>query len=589
MTNFNELTERVDNIRKNFAMNIKTIEHNGVIFPEIPEYVTKNNFKLANETIPDLAKEMLFAWSTLKDNYAKDKVYVKNFWSCLKPELTSKQQKLKFPEDFGKVLQNMANIKTQYSEKKKEYNKAHKKEVEKQKADKKEKYGYATINGEKVEIANPLIEGPRIFIGRGDCAYRGSWVYRVEPEDVVLNSTKKISCPVKGHNWGKIVKKNTMGIATYTEWVGVNGLKINKTIWLANTSEGKANNDQHKFEKARLIDKNWKKITHIIKDWCESDDKYDQQVGCCAYLVANFGIRAGNRSGARENGVVGASTLKVGNVILHDNNEVELKFLGKDSMEYNGTRKVDPIVYKILKSLQKGKDKNDKLFSSINSGDVNWLFKNMSIKGLEDLTNKNFRTYYGTSLLAKEIQKRDWSKDMTDKQFKNQYDDCVLEVAKKLNHKKTISKEQLAKLDESSKGKLQKAKERLKSVKEKVENKIYQLEEKKHKLQTKKPKGYTNMIKEITQEEREWKDWLVEETQYFKDIKSELKGKLENKDISLGTSKQNYSNPSIAYSLAKYCDKNPELILSKALVKRFNTWIDIKSLDEKYWEKYPNV
>ena len=95
--------------------------------------------------------------------------------------------------------------------------------------------------------------------------------------------------------------------------------------------------------------------------------------------------------------------------------------------------------------------------------------------------------------------------------------------------------------------------------------------------------GYT--INDYVMNDKE----IIEFSKLSDDGSNKSKDKLENKDVSLGTSKSNYSNPKIAYSLSKYCRKDPKIILSPALVKRFDSWVDINSIDQAYWMEYPNV
>ena len=122
-----------------------------------------------------------------------------------------------------------------------------------------------------------------------------------------------------------------------------------------------------------------------------------------------------------------------------------------------------------------------------------------------------------------------------------------------------------------------------------MELKLDKIADKKDALKANKPRGYLAQLKELSEEEREIREKLAEAEQTFKDSKHEIKYKLENKDDALNTAKTNYSNPKIAYSLCKYCKKDPKVILSKALIEKFNAWVDFESIDENYWKDYPNV
>lgn len=551
-------------------------------FPE--EYQIKG-YKLNSEDLSPLAEEMLWAWSTLAEKYAMDKVYQENFYSCLEVELSPSQRKLEFPADFSNILSVMNREKVALSEKRKQYNKEHRKEISEEKQKRKDKYGYALVDGEKVELANTMIESPRIFIGRGSCSLSGNWVYRVKPEDVSINSSVSYPCPIKNHNWREVKFKDTMSIATYTENVG-NRMNINKAIWFSPKSEFKADSDMEKFEKARLLQINLKKVNKAIENACKSSDKKTMQIGSCAYLISVFGIRAGNPN-EKENGVVGASTLLVNNIELGDKHNVTLDFIGKDSIHFIGTKRVSDYAYTSLCNCMAEKHGLDRLFDLITSNDVNKFLQGILPDILPLLSGKTFRTEFGCSLLASEIQGHDWE-NLTDKEFKVLYDKCVLTVAKKLNHQKTVSKEQGKKIDNSVKERLNKAGEVLKNRRESIKIKLQKLLDTriKYKLQY-SGKILKEKLDELDEKKRELEGKLVLAESRYKNLKEELTLKKNNKSINLGTSKANYSNPKIAYSLCKCYNKDPKLIYSKSLIERFDTWA--KDVDTDYWKKYPFV
>lgn len=551
--------------------------------PYIDEYYSnKNKMNLSYRAI-----KMLFAWSTLADKYKEDKVYQKNFHTSLKTELTKEQKVFNFPTDFENVLSEMRVIKEKYAEEKKEYNKLHRKEIAEENKKWKEEYGYAFVDGEKVEIGNSLIESGRIFIGRGDSSWRGYWVEDVMPEDVCINSSYPFPCNYGTHKWKKVSFKDTMSIATYTEhFVGKKDVTIQKAIWFSNKSSFKADSDEEKFENARLLQVNIKKVTKTIKDAFLSEDVKTRQIGCCAYIISKFGIRAGNED-KRDNGVVGASTLKVENIELFaDTQEVHLNFLGKDSMIFDNTLKVDVDVLLPLWKCIDGKNCKQQIFDKITSHDVN-EFLNSICKDIPHLTGKLFRTTFGTSLLAEEIQKRDWN-NLTDKQFKNQYMDCAKVVTIKLNHKKTLTKEQNEKIDESTKKKIKKAKETYDKSRYSIEKKISKLNDLKADYEKcLEGKLLKSKLEEINQQKKELHEKLELAEQKYKDTKKLVKANSENRDIALNTAMTSYSSPKVAYSLCKDTNHSPTTIYSKTLVERFNVWANDVSVD--YWKNYPNV
>lgn len=555
---------------------------NCIKFPKKPSYLNED-FGFSK-----LATEMLFAWSTLADKYKNDKVYQKNFYSCLKTQLNEEQKNLSFPSDFENILLKMKSIKEKYAEEKKLYNKEHRKEIALEKAKEKEKCGYALVDGVSMEIGNRLIESSRIFIGRGENSYRGCWVEEVKGSDITINTSDKnyecydnngISCKIE-------FKPDTMSVATYTEHVMCKNINIQKAIWFSNKSSFKADSDEEKFENARLLQINLKTVKKAIKDAFLSENDKERQIGCCSYIISTFGIRAGNED-KRDNGVVGASTLKVENIELYtDTQEVHLKFLGKDSMMYDNTLKVDVDVLLPLWKCIDGKSCKEQIFDKITSHDVNEFLNNIC-EDIPHLTGKLFRTTFGTSLLAEEIQKRDWD-NLTEKQFRNQYMDCAKVVTIKLNHKKTLTKEQNEKIDESTKKKISRVKETFNKSKTSLEKKINKLNDLKADYE-KCLEGslLESKLREIEEQKKELNFKFEEAKQKFKDTEKTVKDNSENREIALNTAMTSYSSPKVAYSLCKDTNHSPTSIYSKTLVERFNVWASDTPTD--YWKNYPNV
>lgn len=76
-----------------------------------------------------------------------------------------------------------------------------------------------------------------------------------------------------------------------------------------------------------------------------SDDIIDNQLGVCTYLIDKLALRVGNEKGDDEADTVGCCSLRVEHIKLEDSNKITLDFLGKDSMRYQNTVEVDPLVH----------------------------------------------------------------------------------------------------------------------------------------------------------------------------------------------------------------------------------------------------
>lgn len=550
-------------------------------FPTDPSYV-KDYFESQSKYNYDTCK-YLFMWSTLADKYANDKVYQKNFWTSLKTVINKELKTLAFPTDFKNDLLKMKEIKIKYSEDKKLYNKKYKEEIKLEKEKEKKEFGYATVDDKIVEIGNRLIESSRIFIGRGECKYRGTIIADVVAEDVKINSSKPYPCNMEGHDWGEVSFKDNMSIATYTEHNLENTVKIEKAIWFSTKSEFKADSDEHKFEKSRLLNLHLAKVNKAIKEKCLSNDMKDKQIGCCAYIISKFGIRAGNED-KRDNGVVGASTLKIENVeIISDKKSICLEFLGKDSIAYSQTLKVDEWILKPFWDIMciEGslvRNCKEQIFNKINSNDVNKFLQSIC-KDIPDLSNKTFRTEWASDILAKLMRETNWE-NLSDKQFKLKLDEIQIQVAKKLNHHKTIDSDKMKDDKKKNKEKIKLAKEKLEKNKQEYANKILLYEN------TLKVSNDSNKIKTCKEKIKYYKEKEKKDIEKFLEMKAQMDFKISVGDISLQTSRLNYCDVRLYYSLLNKYEKRADLIFTKALQERFK-WA--KNTSSDFYEKYPRI
>ena len=294
----------------------KSLTHNGVLFPQ--SFESKGFNKIDNIEISLLAEEMLWKYSPYMFNrFKNDEVFIKNVWTDLKPQLPKELQNKEFPKDFTKLFVAMQVASENLKLQKSEYNKSHKKEIEKEKNEHKEKYGFCYKNGKKTEVGNFVTEGSRWFISRGDL--RGRWVSSVNAEDVEINSSEKIPCTQEGHNWKKVELRDTDYIATYKINIGFGTAYVDKFVWLSANSEDKQKDNEHKYEKARKLLLKIDEIEKTVLKDIQSKNKLKRENALITYVVLTYGIRIGNDLGEdnfRDKNVRGASTLCVENIEL---------------------------------------------------------------------------------------------------------------------------------------------------------------------------------------------------------------------------------------------------------------------------------
>jgi len=306
---------------------------------------------------------------------------------------------------------------------------------------------------------------------------------RVDPEQVSLNLSECSAvpkCPVPGHAWGDI-RHDPRGqwLATWKENIN----NQSKYMQLAAQSSFKGKSDRSKYNKAALLCKYIEKIRKSYKKDLKSKDSETKQLATATWVIDQLALRVGGEKDTEEEAdTVGCCSLRVEHLHFDpngeggDNKEIELEFLGKDSMLYKQTidfgaelyNKNDGMgtqVYENLKSFCKKKKPSDDIFTSINPTLLNNHLKTF----MDGLSAKVFRTYNASRTLQEELHKKEkapgWSR-MTANEKVAEYNAANREVAILCNHQKTVSKAQETQL-EAIQGKiktLRKQKKQLKGI-----------------------------------------------------------------------------------------------------------------------------
>jgi DNA topoisomerase-1 len=113
----------------------------------------------------------------------------------------------------------------------------------------KKKFGYAIVNGKRVEVANWIAEPSCIFVGRGDHPKRGRWKEGPGEEDIILNLSP--DAPRPPGRWKEIIwEPNRMYIA---KWRDKLTGKI-KYVWFSDSTFLKQRREYKKFRKAEKLD-----------------------------------------------------------------------------------------------------------------------------------------------------------------------------------------------------------------------------------------------------------------------------------------------------------------------------------------------
>ncbi|ARF10236.1 DNA topoisomerase IB [Hokovirus HKV1] len=522
----------------------KTFEHNGVLFPPLykPHKVPiiYNNQRII---LPPLAEEYATLFAKYKEHeYFNNKVFRKNFWNDWSKVLKDTPIKSLDDCDFSLIY----NYLLEQKEQKKIINP----EEKKAKEEDEKKYKVAYVDGKEQEVGNFRIEPPSIFIGRGCHPKLGSIKKRIMPEDITINIGKNAKIPVPPYGkWKNVIHDNN--VRWLASWLDTINDKT-KYVFLGSRSDWKAESDKNKFDFARKLKKNIKRIRENNDINMSSPEEKIRQIAVALYFIDKLALRVGNEKGEDEADTVGVTSLRCEHIHLLENNTVKLDFLGKDSIRYTNKLQVTELVYKNIKGFLNNKTKNDDLFDRINSNDLNKYLNDF----LDGLTAKVFRTYNASHLLQKELNKitKKYNDipdiDKTNKLYDG-FNKANAAVALLCNHQKKVSKtfnEQINKITQM----INKNRKEIKKIQASSEELTQAKKERIKKLQKK-----------------------ILELKAKKNLKIDLKG------VSLDTSKTNYLDPRITIAFAKKHNLSLDKLFSKKLQDKFFWAMDV-SADFKF-------
>jgi DNA topoisomerase-1 len=269
------------------------------------------------------------------------------------------------------------------------------------------KFGYSLVDGHLEKVGNYNMEPPGAFRGRGEHPKMGKLKQRVSPEQVMINLSECAPvprCEVPGHAWGDLRHDPTV------QWLCQWKENINnqvKYMQLAAQSSFKGKSDRSKYNKAAKLCGNIDKIRADYKKNLKSKSLEVRQIATAMWVIDRLALRVGGEKDTEEEAdTVGCCSLRVEHLKFDpnqdggDNREIELEFLGKDSMLFKQTIDFGSVlytenngmgeqVYENFKLFCKKKKPSDDVFS-----DLTPTVLNAHLKGImEGLTAKVFRTY----------------------------------------------------------------------------------------------------------------------------------------------------------------------------------------------------
>ncbi len=511
---------------------MRQLVHNGVFIPPY-EYrglsirVNGERIRLTPEQ-----EEMAIAFAKQPPERMEDKVFVKNFLKDFYAALGLNGSAQNDAIDFSEVKQWVEQEKQCKERMTKEEKKALSEKRKLLREELKQKYGYAVIDGEKVEIRY-TVEPPCIFAGKGKHPLRGRWKPRVKYEDITLNLSPDAPTPPvpDGGEWGgRTWDPDAIWIA---RWKDKLTGKM-KYIWLGETAPVKQERERSKFDMAMSLKDNLDKIKMLVRKGLESGDEFERQVATAIFLIDLLKLRVGDEKDRDELDTKGVTTLTKNNVKMLGEDTVEFNFLGKAAVRFHRTVKLPQVVVRNLRELVE-KTPGKRLFPKLRSEHVNEFLS----KAMPGLTSKIFRTYYASKAVFEKLY--EFKTRPGDPEYKKLFIAKLanLEAAKVLNHKRTLPKNWSQRLEKQV--------ERVRKVLREIEEANRILKEKPTKTRRRRLKR----LRERLQRER---------------IKLELMRR--TRDYNLNTSLNSYIDPRIYLEWSRKNSFDLNKIYSKSLQRK---------------------
>ncbi|MDH4213815.1 MAG: DNA topoisomerase I [Candidatus Thorarchaeota archaeon] len=431
---------------------MESLKHNGIlVIGSLPASGFKIIARNTEVILSQLQEEMAVAWvRKLGTPYVEDPVFAENFMTDFSKALGIRPPLRVEEVDFAEVIHAVNEERALKELMTSEEKKAQREERKALRDRLKEKYGFAIVDGERMELGNYQTEPSGIFMGRGQHPLRGRWKQGASRKDITLNIDPEAAKTLEDE-WKELIwAPDTMWIAKWTdELTG----KV-KYIWLHDSTPIKQERESAKFDKALKVEKRIDEIRDHIMDGLRSDKAQRRMVAAACYLIDSLSLRVGDEKDPDEADTVGATTLRVEHLTFKKDSIV-FDFLGKDSVPWHKEITPNPDVYTELKELHDNanerivsfnarktkKTKADpkkiaQIFPSIGSTHVNRFLSEV----YPELTAKVFRTYHASTIMREELKKSKAKK--ADPEFikKEAFKRANLEVARVMNHTKQAAK-----------------------------------------------------------------------------------------------------------------------------------------------------
>ena len=545
---------------------MKQLVHNGVLVPEPPSprglvlMVRGEPVKLTPKQ-----EEMALAWAKKQGTpYVEDPVFVRNFLHDFSEALGVTSALSAGEVDFAPAVEVVQAEREAKARLTKEERKAQAAARKAQREKLQERYGYATVGGERVEIANYTVEPSGIFMGRGKHPLRGRWKEGAEQKDITLNLSP--DAPRPPGDWKEIVwEPDVLWVARWRDKLSE---KL-KYVWLSDTAPVKQEREAQKFDEAAVLHAELERVRAHIEQGLRDPDPKKRMIATACYLIDALCLRVGDEKDPGEADTVGATTLRPEHVTLHPDGIAEFRFYGKDFVRWHKKLELPEIVRQNLAELSStarppnSANRGDKkkhptrdkpqLFPDIGSRDVNAYLS----EALPGLTAKVFRTHHATEIVRSSLETSGLKASDPEYEKRKAVTLANLQAAILCNHTKNEPKSWPARR-ERFKERRQKAEERMQRYRLQVEEHRESLaalrqeaREKKTSASAAKRKRLEASYQKKIERAKRRIETAKNRLQKAKDARDKLKAQTviatKTRTWNLGTSLKSYIDPRVYY------------------------------------------
>lgn len=587
---------------------MKQMHHNGVLVP--PKFKGLGlTIDVRGETIQltDEQEEMATAWAKkIGTPYVEDPKFAENFHNDFSKVLGIEVR----PGDVGysaihKAVLEERERRTNLTREEKKAQAAQRKAL---REENKEMYGWATVDGVRMEIGNYTVEPSSIFMGRGKHPRRGSWKEGPRHGDIELNLSP--DAPRPPGEWKAVVwEPDSMWIARWRDRLGG---KM-KYVWPSDSSPLKQEKDIEKFDKAKDLRDNLRRVQRHILENLGHDDPRRRKTATVTFLIDRCKFRVGDEKDEEEEAeTIGASTLKPEHITFNVDGTVTFDFLGKDSVRH--LLRAEMLKQVVVNLREFSADPDAPLFEGVDSKRVSDFLDEV----MTGLSAKVFRTHYASTAVEASLNKTKVGHDEPEYDKKYAATMANLDAARVCNHKRTIPKTWESSLQRNrDRLKAQQAKAREKETKlrrriEEAEKKYAETLEKygqvlrEHETKLKEyeqqldgsadsgkskalEKGIvseaieiqrqrigklkTNHDQRVTNLTRQLENGRKRDTAAIERLRLQIRAQEETKDYNLGTSLKSYIDPRIYFDWGKRVDFDWRKYYPKTLQSKFS-WVE---------------